>query len=168
MSAVATMAERPMSLAEVASLLSLPAETVLGFMAIGGFPFDAVQFRHSKIMEWLERCPRALAAQPKPAGGAWWQTDDIAPMDAPLTGGVYAIGAATGHIKIGKTWNIRHRLIGLRTGNPSQLDLLAILSTDESDERRFQDLVWEHRASGEWFHPHPSVLQLVRVARSLT
>lgn len=88
-------------------------------------------------------------------------------MDPPETGGVYAIGVTTGHVKIGKTWNFRRRLNGLQGANPFPLMLLAVLSTDESDEREFHHMFANHRLSGEWFSPHQEIVSAIRDARRI-
>jgi hypothetical protein len=69
----------------------------------------------------------------------------------PSTGGVYALAGVPGYVKIGKASNIAERLLGVQTGHPVPLRLLAVLSSEPKDERPLHDH-WRHlRSFGEWF-----------------
>lgn len=54
-------------------------------------------------------------------------------------------------IKIGRTKNPKSRLATLRTGLPWPCRVVALVGSDV--ERDLHQLLKEHRAQGEWFHP---------------
>ncbi len=65
---------------------------------------------------------------------------------------VYFIGTPTGrHIKIGFTKDIRGRLAGLQTGNPSPLDLWAYECAGLDREKELHHRFRRSRGNGEWF-----------------
>jgi hypothetical protein len=74
--------------------------------------------------------------------------------EPPQSGGVYAIRGASGYIKIGRAdKNIATRMAGLQTSQPETLELVAVLSFDPNDERKFHEMFKRCRRRGEWFKP---------------
>ena len=65
-----------------------------------------------------------------------------------------------GPIKIGKANDLPKRLAGLQTANPSELRVIGWHpgKTYRFEGRLHTELA-AHRIRGEWFHPHPDVLQ---------
>jgi len=86
------------------------------------------------------------------------------PTEWPEVAGVYFLRAA-GLVKIGRTSNVRVRLRKLQKTSPVELQLLLVLRRGSDDaktleaelHRRFA----EHRRHGEWFEPHPNLLNFI-------
>ena len=72
---------------------------------------------------------------------------------------VYFIRAANGPIKIGIARDVLQRLAGLQTSNPNKLELLAHRLGDQSVEQEYHRRFAAHRLAGEWFEPHPDILE---------
>lgn len=160
---------RELTLADVATLLGVTPEQALRLATRRGLPClaDSMRFDHGQVMAWFSALPRTARPESTPKGDIWRLAPDITPLDPPETGGVYAIGAATGHVKIGRAWNFKRRLAVLQCANPSPLVLLAVLSDAEDDEREFHHMFSEHCVGGEWFAPHPDVIMAIRDARRI-
>lgn len=78
-------------------------------------------------------------------------------------GYVYFVQAETiAHIKIGWTENLRGRLRGLRTSSPVPLYLLGAIWATMEVERILHSAFEEDRVCGEWFKPHPELLEYIR------
>lgn len=75
---------------------------------------------------------------------------------------VYFIQAADGPIKIGHAVNVENRLIRLQIGNAQPLKLLGVKQGGVAIEKSYHQRFNEHRIRGEWFHPHPDILNEVR------
>jgi len=73
-------------------------------------------------------------------------------------GVVYFIGGDAGPVKIGFAENAERRLIGLQTGNPAKLGILATTAGSEATEREYHARFAAHRLNGEWFDRHPDIL----------
>lgn len=69
--------------------------------------------------------------------------------------------AATQHIKIGFAKDPWKRLCMLRTGSPTQLDLVAMTEGGRPEERELHERFAQDRVRGEWFAPSPGLVGLV-------
>ena len=80
---------------------------------------------------------------------------------------IYFIQAGTsGPIKIGYSGGpIERRLAALQTGHPEPLRLLAAVDGDRSTEAELHRRFHPYRRSGEWFDPHPDLIQFIAVLR---
>jgi len=80
---------------------------------------------------------------------------------------IYFIQSGTsGPIKIGYSGgSIERRLAALQTGHPEPLRLLASMGGDRSTEAELHRRFHTHRRSGEWFDPHPDLIQFIAVLR---
>ncbi len=116
--------------------------------------FDA-EMREESLVEWA----RGLI----PSEGDNWHFD---PLDPPETPGVYVLRDSATTVKIGKATNIAKRMRELQTGNPLKLRLIAILSDDMEDERKFHDRFKAYRISGEWFRFEQPIRDAVAMARA--
>lgn len=78
---------------------------------------------------------------------------------------IYFIQVGTsGPIKIGYSGGpIERRLAALQTGHHEPLRLLASLDGDRSTEAELHRRFHTHRRSGEWFDPHPDLIQFIAV-----
>src|SRR5579863_2370862 len=74
---------------------------------------------------------------------------------------VYFLQSETGSIKIGYTTNLRARIHHLKSGTDRPLKLLATVRGNKNAEAHIHQLLSAHRLSGEWFSPHPDVLEVV-------
>ena len=74
-------------------------------------------------------------------------------------------GTRSGLIKIGYSLAIKGRLQTLQIGSPERLELLAVLDGTTEDERDLHQRFAAHRSHGEWFHPRPELLSLIRTAQ---
>lgn len=74
---------------------------------------------------------------------------------------VYFAQAENGLIKIGNTSFIEDRLFSLRMGSPIAINLLATTKGDRAREKQFHAKFAAHRLHGEWFRPHPEILDEV-------
>lgn len=71
-------------------------------------------------------------------------------------------GGPDGYIKIGYTaGSPEARMAALKTGNPLQLALLAVIPGDQSTERALHEKFKEFRGSGEWFTPAPRLMWFI-------
>lgn len=81
------------------------------------------------------------------------------------SGMVYAIQAGeSGPIKIGRASDPAKRRTELQAGHYEVLRLIAVIDPGRSAQKTEKALhasLVEHRIRGEWFHPHPEVLELV-------
>ena len=74
----------------------------------------------------------------------------------------FAQSETGGPIKIGWTTHPEVRLARLQVGNPERLVLIAlILVRERAIEPALHKKFAAHRIRGEWFHPHPDVLEVV-------
>jgi hypothetical protein len=66
-------------------------------------------------------------------------------------------------IKIGFTakFDVEERRRVLQTGSPVGLRLLAVIPGDKTLERSLHTEFAFARAHGEWFHPHPEIIQFI-------
>jgi len=74
---------------------------------------------------------------------------------------IYFIQAENGLIKIGYTYNVRHRLRGLRACSPLKLELLLVLDGDRISEKAFHKRFAKDRKHGEWFFPSVELLSFI-------
>lgn len=92
-------------------------------------------------------------------------TSDLETLD-PMAheGGVYVIeGLWPGALKIGKTISFRERMSTLSFNSPHRIRLLAILSTDPSDEAVYH-VMWKHlrlHPRREFFESAPDLVRYV-------
>lgn len=87
-----------------------------------------------------------------------------------MTAHVYFLQAGTGgRIKIGfSAASVERRKAGNQTGCPDALILLGVVAGDERLERRFHKAFGRYRVRGEWFIPHPRLVNFIaRVGRDL-
>jgi hypothetical protein len=90
--------------------------------------------------------------------------DPLVPPDQP---GVYCIKGAGDYVKIGcASRSIRQRISELQTSHPVKIELLAILSRDPRDERKFHDQFSALREHGEWFRFERPIFEAIKQARS--
>jgi uncharacterized protein YozE (UPF0346 family) len=82
-------------------------------------------------------------------------------------GVVYFVQVGTsGSIKIGYTAGpTEKRLAQLQTANPQPLRLLAEFDGDRDIEAGLHRRFSAHRASGEWFDPHPEIIDFIALLR---
>lgn len=84
------------------------------------------------------------------------------------TGYIYFIQMGfMGPIKIGLTKDIDKRLVSLQTGSPYPLRLLSWTPGNEETEKYVHDLYRDHRLEGEWFLPHPDLVQDIEYLEQL-
>lgn len=69
-----------------------------------------------------------------------------------------------GHIKIGRAEDLAKRLIGLASGRPDKLVVLASFPGTIADEKEIHALLAPHRDKGEWFLPNNDVVAAVAFA----
>ena len=75
---------------------------------------------------------------------------------------VYFIESGPGGcIKIGWSNDPVRRLIGMRTGNPEALSLLAVMPGDSKTESELHRRFDKHRVTREWFAPHVDIWKLI-------
>lgn len=79
---------------------------------------------------------------------------------------VYIVRAARGPIKIGMARDVKRRVIALQTTAAKRLRLLHHEAGDGKVERAAHKRLAAHRLTGEWFSPHPEVLQFVEIAKT--
>lgn len=92
---------------------------------------------------------------------------EMASLEPPRVGGVYAVEGHPGWVKIGRSECIANRVRDLQLGQPARLRLLAVLSLNQRDESVWHRR-WQHlRGQGEWFRSDPELLAAVAAARSL-
>lgn len=65
------------------------------------------------------------------------------------------------HIKIGTAADPSARLSALASGNPCGLVLLAEIEGERTRERQLHEQFKAHRQQGEWFWPHPDIIQFI-------
>lgn len=70
-----------------------------------------------------------------------------------------------GHIKIGYSADPWGRLASLQTAHYQQLDMLAVMTGEQSDEREIHRQFWKYRARGEWFQDNELLRQLINEVR---
>ncbi len=66
-----------------------------------------------------------------------------------------------GHIKIGFSADPWGRLASLQTAHYQQLDMLATMPGEQSDEREIHRRFWKHRERGEWFRDNEFLRQFI-------
>lgn len=77
---------------------------------------------------------------------------------------VYFIQAGfSGDIKIGFSYNIEKRLKVLQTSHSEKLRILAALNGDRIVELELHQRFGSYRKKGEWFEPHPELMQFISV-----
>jgi hypothetical protein len=65
-------------------------------------------------------------------------------------------------IKIGFTsGQVEERIRTLQTSHPYQIELLATISGDMKFERSLHERFKEYRLQGEWFFPHPELIDYI-------
>jgi hypothetical protein len=67
-----------------------------------------------------------------------------------------------GPIKIGFTNDVGNRLVSLQTSNPYPLRLLHFFPGNQEMEREIHSCFDEMRMNGEWFLPHPFILEEIQ------
>lgn len=80
---------------------------------------------------------------------------------------IYFVQAGTsGPIKIGYTAGpVSRRLAALQTSHPDRLRLLAEIEGDRAVEAGLHRRFVAHRRQGEWFAPHPELIEFISVLR---
>ena len=79
-------------------------------------------------------------------------------------GGVYCVRAGD-HVKIGQAGDIAKRMAELQTGSAHTLDVLAVLSSNVANERKWHSRFSHLRVRGEWFRMCEQIAVVVRDAR---
>lgn len=74
---------------------------------------------------------------------------------------VYFAQVATGHIKIGTTTNVAHRLAALQHAHAEPVLMLAIMPGGHAHEALLHQIFDRDRDSGEWFSPSAELMALV-------
>lgn len=77
---------------------------------------------------------------------------------------VYFVHAPTSDlIKVGIASNMQQRLAALQCGSPEKLVLLGVLPDADAKqaERELHGILRPHRAHGEWFRAHPSLMRFI-------
>lgn len=74
-------------------------------------------------------------------------------------------GETSDLIKIGTTTAFRNRMNSLRTPHTGEITVLAHMPGGREDEQWIHKQLAEHRVHGEWFRPHPDVLEWVDIAK---
>jgi hypothetical protein len=106
---------------------------------------------------------RFTSFQP-PFGDLYRDVPDLPP--APTNDYVYFVGAP-GMVKIGRSRNPHDRLVGLRSGIPLPLELLAVLP-DGSQERELHERFAHLRLKGEWFRREAELEEFIADLRRQT
>lgn len=78
-----------------------------------------------------------------------------------LGDGVYAPEGHVMAIKVGCSSNVDSRLAACRTHSPFPVEILATVPGVREDEKNLHRLLVDHHKSGEWFHPHQDVFDLM-------
>jgi len=86
-------------------------------------------------------------------------------LDRPVPG-VYFVRSG-GFITIGFANNLDVRIGGLQVGNPTAIELLAMLPGPRSLERRLHSLFGEHRERGEWFRVNDRLTDFLTSLRAI-
>lgn len=106
--------------------------------------------------------------------GALWMTDRQARKIHNLAGYassypfepspsyVYFVKSGQGEIKIGIAVHPGQRIKKLQTGNPSTLELLAVIHGGEDLERSLHQRFQHLRLRGEWFSPGADLVDFIR------
>jgi hypothetical protein len=82
------------------------------------------------------------------------------PMFMNVTGYIYFVQMDyIGPIKIGFATYFQNRLRQLQTGSPYKLRLLCLVPGNEQFEKDIHSCFREIRLEGEWFLPHPKLLE---------
>lgn len=76
-------------------------------------------------------------------------------------GNVYFVREENGPVKIGWGAKPRRRMAAMQSGNPRRLHLLAYFPATRSVERDLHERFSDLRLSGEWFQPHPALLDYI-------
>lgn len=96
----------------------------------------------------------------------------VAVQGSPTRPVVYFVrGSESGRIKIGRTRNaVAFRMAAIAGMCSEPIELLGVVLEDhyatgsgEYTETAIHRRLADHRLHGEWFHPHPEVLELVGV-----
>lgn len=66
-----------------------------------------------------------------------------------------------GLIKIGYSRNPNRRLKSLQTNNPRKLRILKVIDGEMCRETYLHHRCSKFNASGEWFHPHPELIDYI-------
>ena len=69
---------------------------------------------------------------------------------------------AGGYVKIGRTRNLRARLVSIQTGCPHPISAVHYLKGQGDREREMHSRLAGHRANGEWFHWNRIVANVIR------
>lgn len=115
--------------------------------------------RHD-VIAWGERNPATGALPIYRADGSLWFVFDC--VEKPVGCRIYFIGTGDGPIKIGFSNDPLARLRALQTASPYPLKLLATTRGGPKKEAEYHTRFAEHRMSGEWFSPHPSILRTIK------
>jgi len=68
-------------------------------------------------------------------------------------------------IKIGTTsWDANRRVSALKFACPYDLKWIGAIPGGRAEERALHNKFAEHRVKGEWFNPHPSILEYIKEA----
>jgi hypothetical protein len=74
----------------------------------------------------------------------------------------FAQGEMTKRIKIGYTsGDPKGRFRALQTGSPDRLTLVAVMDGDVKEERELHRRFGKYRLFGEWFEPHPELIEFI-------
>ena len=78
---------------------------------------------------------------------------------------IYFVQAETGQIKIGIANNVAKRFSNLRGSSPVALKLLLTVPGGINAECELHHQFREHRLHGEWFRPHPDILEKIALLK---
>lgn len=68
-------------------------------------------------------------------------------------------------IKIGYASNVGVRLSNIKVSTPYKVELLASIEGTPQDEAALHARFADHRFRGEWFKPHPEILDFIQYAQ---
>ena len=64
---------------------------------------------------------------------------------------IYFIRSYNEFVKIGRSYDVQARIIGLQTGSPRKLKVMAVMEGHSQTEIGLHQMFEKHRAQGEWF-----------------
>ena len=91
-----------------------------------------------------------------------WSIDQLEALPLPLNGSrVYFAQVTSGHIKIGVSTNVPHRVAALQHAHAEPVNLLATMLGGHAHEQLLHRIFARDRDHGEWFSPSEPLLAYI-------
>lgn len=138
-------------------------------LTLGRHPDFSIEEIRARVVAARESLKAGLDPTFRRDAPCLWTLAHLADIPPPLLHSVvYFAQIATGHIKIGVTINVEHRMAAFQHCHAEPVVLLATMPGGHSHEQMLHRIFARDRDHGEWFTPTPELLGFIETLKATT